>query len=773
MPHRFMHHMGHALRFVCSFTLAILLSVPVSAQQKLPGVEGWRIHASFGVNNDIVLAEQTVWVGSNQALFNYSIQSREVEIVSRVNGLSDVTVRKLAYDPQSKCMIIAYEGANLDVIQNGIITNIPDIAKRIILGEKQIHAITIYKGKAYLSCSFGVAVIDLQLRKITDTYQEIGPGGTILDVRDVEFYNNSIYVSTPGGIYRAEEAGTNLSDFNSWSLAQPGYVDYMAVYGNKLVAVVDSVVKTFDGNWVTLAGISNSQSYFVGISAGKLLVSKKDALYTISMDWSILPNYILKGVVASVIAPDGLYYSLIDQQGLLIHNSTASQLDYFAPAGPQGSFAMRMAYTDGAMWFAGDAVNGLGVSGGWGPKYTGNKNYLMRNNTWKNFRGTSPLIDAAPDLIDVSINPLTGNAFFASFGTGIIEMNETGVVAKYDTSNSSLQSFNSGSSFRPLFVSGVDFDKDGNLWVANFGAVNPISVRTSSGAWKSFSVPSNVNTAFGFITCDDFGNKWITNTRGTGLIVFNENNLSDPNDDQLKVLNKDKQNGFLPSTLVFCVTKDKKGELWIGTDKGLAIISNPGNVFKPNADFDARQLVIQAGLIFSNFLDDEQVYCIRTDEANRKWIGTSNGVWLVSPDGYTVLRNFTTANSPLPGKSVFEIGINNQTGEVFFATDKGLASYMGTATEGGDVFSNVNVYPNPVRPEYTGQIAITGLVSDAFVKITDVAGNLVFETRSNGGMATWNGLTYSGSRAATGVYLIFAANEDGTQTHVAKLLFIR
>jgi hypothetical protein len=765
--------MNRLFRFVYILMMYLLLGSGVSAQQKLPGVEGWRIHASFGVNNDVVVAEDVVWVGSNQALFNYHIQTREVEIVSRVNGLSDVTVRKLAYDEQSQCMIIAYEGANIDVIQNGTITNIPDIVKRIILGEKQIHAITIHNGKAYLACSFGVAVIDLKLRKITDTYQEIGPGGSTLDIRDIEFYNNSIYVCTPGGIYRAAENGTNLSDFNSWSLLQAGYVDYMATYGGKLVAVVDSTVKSFDGTWSTLSGISNSQTYFLGTSGGKLLVSKKEALYTISADWSIQPNFILKGVVASAIAPDGLYYSLIDQQGLLIHNSSATQRDYFAPAGPQGSFAMRMVYNDGAMWFAGDAVNGLGVSGGWGPKYTGHKNYLMRNNTWKNFRGTSPMIDAAPDLIDVSIHPETGNAFFASFGTGIIEMNEAGAVAKYDTSNSSLQSFNSGTSFRPLFVSGIDFDNDGNLWVANFGAVKPISVRTSTGAWKSFSVPSNVNTAFGFITCDDFGNKWITNTRGNGLVVFNENNLSDPNDDQLKVLNKDKQNGFLPSTLVFCVTKDKKGELWIGTDKGLAIISNPGNVFKPNADFDARQLVIQAGLIFSNFLDEEQVYCIRTDAADRKWIGTSNGVWLVSPDGYTVLRNFTTANSPLPGNSVFEIGINNQTGEVFFATDKGLASYMGTATEGGEVFANVNVYPNPVRPEYNGQIAITGLVSDAFVKITDVAGNLVFETRANGGMATWNGLTYSGSRAATGVYLIFAANEDGTQTHVAKLLFIR
>jgi streptogramin lyase len=753
--------------------ITLIYAFTLPAQQKLPGVEGWRIHASFGTNNDILLAENTVWVGSNQAMFNYNLQSREIEIVSRVNGLSDVTVRKMAYEPQTRSIIIVYEGANIDIIQNDVITNIPDIAKRIIVGEKRINNITIYNGRAYLACTFGVAVIDLRLKKIIDTYQEIGPGGAILNVRDVAFYNNRIYVATPTGIYSAPETGTNLSDFNSWSQLIPGNAEYLELFGNKLVTVIDSVVQTYDGSWINITGITNSRTYNMNVSAGKLLVSKPEALYTILPDWSVQPNYLIKGAVASLIAPDGLYYTLIDQQGMLIHNSNASQIDYYAPTGPQGSFAMRMAYHDGNMWFAGDAVNGLGVSGGWGPKYSGNKNYLLRNNTWKNFKGTSPFIDAAPDVMDVVVNTETGNAFFASFGTGIIEMNENGVVRNYDTTNSSLQNFNSGSSFRPLFVSGIDFDKNGNLWVANFGAVNPISVRTASGSWRSFPVPSNVNTAFGFLTCDDNGNKWITNTRGNGLIVFNENNLSDPNDDQLKVLNKEKQNGFLPSTLVFCVTKDQKGELWIGTDKGLAIISNPGNVFKPGADFDARQIVIKAGLIYSNFLDEEHVYCIRVDAANRKWIGTSNGVWLVSPDGYTVIRNFTTANSPLPGNVVYEIGIDNKTGEVFFSTEKGMASYMGTATDGGDVFENVNVYPNPVRPEYTGQIAITGLVNNAYVKITDVAGNMVYETKANGGMATWNGNTFAGTRAATGVYLIFAANEDGTQTHVAKLLFIR
>jgi ligand-binding sensor domain-containing protein len=324
-----------------------------------------------------------------------------------------------------------------------------------------------------------------------------------------------------------------------------------------------------------------------------------------------------------------------------------------------------------------------------------------------------------------------------------------------------------------LYVSGVDFDFNGNLWVSNFGAVRPISVRLANGNWQSFALPSNINNAFGFITCDDYGNKWIINTRGLGLCVFRENIIGNNNDDQVKVLTTDKQNGALPSNTVFCVTNDKKGELWVGTSKGLCIFSNPGNVFKTGADFDAQQIVIKAGLIFSNFLDDVPIYCIKVDNANRKWIGTSNGVWLVSSDGFTVIRNFTRLNSPLLANAVYEIGIDEHTGEVFFVTEKGIVSYMGTATAGAENFNDVKIYPNPVTPEYDGSIAITGLVENCYVKITDLSGSLVYENRANGGMLTWDGINYSGNKVATGVYLIFASDSEGTLTHANKLLIIR
>lgn len=755
--------------------LFICLAIQASAQTIQPGVSRWRVHAAFGTNRDIADIGSAILVGGANALYKLDKTTRELEIISRVNGLSAVKVQKLAYDPQTQTQIITYDGANIDIIEQDIVYNIPDIANRIIVGDKNINSIKIKDAKAYLACSFGVTVIDLKLKKIVDTYQNIGPNGTNLNVLDIEFWNNTVYLSTAQGIYTATENDNNLSDFNSWNLMRAGLILQIELFNNNLYALVDSTIEHFNGiTWTTTTGVPSVATYELRNASNKLLISQKNQLTTIDVSGTITAFPKIVGARASLVTSQGNYYSIIDEQGLLEYTSPGSAIEYISPAGPAGSFALRTAYANGNMWFAGDAINGLGTSGGWGPRFSGNKIYRLSNNTWINYKGSHPRINAAPDLIDVAIHPLTGHAFFASFGTGIIEMNENGVVNAYDSSNSSLRPINSGSAtFRPINIGGVAFDNQANLWVANFDAVNPISVRLRDGTWKSFSVPSSVNTTFGFITCDDFGNKWITNTRGEGLIVFNEQNINSTVDDLVKVLNTEKQNGLLPSKHVFCVTNDLKGELWIGTSKGLAIISNPGNVFVPNADFDAKQIVIKAGTIYSNFLDEEPVYCIRVDAANRKWIGTSNGAWLVSPDGYTVLRNFTMNNSPLPSNTIYEIGIDGKTGEVFFTTENGLVSYMGNATEGAEDFSNVNVYPNPVRPEYTGEVAITGLVENAYVKITDISGNLVFETKANGGMATWNGNNYNGKRVSTGVYLIFASDQDGVQTHVTKLLFIR
>ncbi len=325
-----------------------------------------------------------------------------------------------------------------------------------------------------------------------------------------------------------------------------------------------------------------------------------------------------------------------------------------------------------------------------------------------------------------------------------------------------------------MLSGGIDFDTYGNLWVSNYGAAKPLSVKTKQG-WQSFSIGSLlVGNELGWVTCDDYNNVWVNSLKDKGILVYNHaGSPNNANDDSYKLLNKETGQGALPSNTVLCMSLDKRGEMWVGTNQGLAIFSNPDLIFngKKNS-FDARQIIIQVGSNYEVFLGKESINCIKVDPANRKWIGTRNGVVLVSADGYTVLKKFTTANSPLLSNNVVEIGIDESNGEVFFGTDKGIVSYTADATVGASNFSNVKIYPNPVKPDYESDITIQGLKQNAVVKITDISGNLVFETTSNGGTATWNGRNFNGLRVATGVYLILAADAEGNESYAGKILFI-
>jgi hypothetical protein len=759
------------------FWICNSINVFAQAQQALPAIGKWRMHASFSTNSDLIMADKVVYVGSNNALFTLDTESGELEIFSRVNGLSDVSVSKMEYDPLSRTIIIAYDNGNIDLVSAGTIRNIPDIFNRIIVGDKRINEITIHNGRAYMACSFGVVVVDMRLRRIVDSYQNIGPGGSRLDILDIAILNDSIYVASAGAIYQSSLRNSNLSDFNNWQLLRSANgIRAIEAYQNKLyMCTNDSVWHWSAGAWSVFSQLSGNRYFALSSSAGKLLFGFENKLSVLHADGQIQDFTSLIGPRASVWANDGNIYTIIDLQGMLIVSQTTEAIDYLTPVGPNGSFAKSIMYHDKKLWMAGDGINGLGVNSGWASRFSGNKNYLFANNTFKNFKGSHPAIDAASDIIDVAINPITGNAFFAGFGHGVIEMNEEGVVNVFTNQNSSLQRVlnNDTSANIPVQVGGVDFDSRGNLWVTNPLTQRPLSVYSTDGTWQSFNLPANVDRWFGGVTCDDFGNKWIFNTRGNGLVVFRENNLNSPNDDEVKVLNTDRQNGALPSNLVFCVTNDRRSEIWVGTSTGLCIFTNPQNVFRPNTDFDARQIVVRSGSIFTNFLDEVPVYAITVDAANRKWLGTGNGAWLVSADGQTVIHHFTRRNSPLPSDMVLSIGINEHTGEVFFSTDRGIVSWMGNATTGQRNYQNVRVFPNPVKPGYDGEIAIQGLVENSFVKITDLSGALVAEMRSNGGSASWNGTNMNGNPVPTGVYLVFATNRDGVLTHVDKIMLIR
>ena len=226
-----------------------------------------------------------------------------------------------------------------------------------------------------------------------------------------------------------------------------------------------------------------------------------------------------------------------------------------------------------------------------------------------------------------------------------------------------------------------------------------------------------------------------------------------------------------------CMIEDHDGTSWIGTGAGPIVLTNPTRFF--NDDFYCTQIKVPRndGSNLADFLlANDQINAIAIDGGNRKWIGTeTNGVYLLSSDGLETIEHFTEDNSPLPSNSITSIAIHPKSGKVYIGTLKGLVSYQGDATEGESSFEDDNVYayPNPVHPGYTGVNTVTGWMTDSDEKITNISGHLIYEGSSIGGQFTWDGRNRQGNRVASGVYFVMAANKEGKEGIVTKILFVR
>jgi hypothetical protein len=229
-----------------------------------------------------------------------------------------------------------------------------------------------------------------------------------------------------------------------------------------------------------------------------------------------------------------------------------------------------------------------------------------------------------------------------------------------------------------------------------------------------------------------------------------------------------------PMNDVYSFVQDKEGAIWVGTSNGIAVYFDPESVFEVSPLYaDQPGLDLNDG-IYHPLLENVTVTAIAVDGGNRKWCGTKgDGLFLISDDGQHELEHFTTENSPLISDEITSLAYDGKTGILYIGTQLGLVSYRTDSKDSEGSFGKVYAYPNPVRENYKGDIYITGLVYDTNVKITTVSGRLVYETTSNGGQAVWNGKDLAGNRVHTGVYLAFCSAPDGTESGVAKILFIR
>ena len=380
------------------------------------------------------------------------------------------------------------------------------------------------------------------------------------------------------------------------------------------------------------------------------------------------------------------------------------------------------------------------------------------------------------DVNSVDVDPLDPNHVFAGAKSGLYEFQNGKFIKHYNSENSLITSFNNTSKNYQLITS-VKFDTDGNLWMLNSQSPSNQSLieYTKDGKWVSHHKPELYN--LGSLEClmqDSRGLLWfVNNYHGLPSIYCYQAST-----DQLNIYSSfvNEDGITLTPNYVRYVTEDKNHDMWIGTNIGPLLLYKK-DITSDTPIFTQVKVPRNDGTNYADYLlSGVDISCIAIDGGNRKWFGTNgNGIYVISNDCLTQIYHFTTNNSNLLSNNIESIAINEQTGEVFVGTDKGLCSYMSDAGSPNSEMTKDNVwaYPNPVKPTYTGRITITGLSFDSDVKIVTANGILVNQGRSNGGIYTWDGKDQNGKKVASGIYMVETATSDGNKGTVCKIAIIK
>ena len=748
----------------------------------------WKEYTSYRKPISVAVANGKVYCATQNGVFWLSVWQNSLHSLSKINGLSDIEAVKIKYNSYNKKVLIVYKNTNLDIIEeNGTIVNIPDIKNKSLFGNKVIHNVYMDNQYAYLACGFGIVVMDMDKEEIKESYN-MDPMGNAINVRDITFDDTYIYAATDEGIYRANKT-SNLSIYTSWAKMPGlpvGIYNVIAQINGKVYTNLsryltsglskDEIYVYENGTWILFNRMPTTFSYVckaMKSSGNKLLITTPDIVYMYDnliddmqlynkFNGETLNNY------ESEINGDDLW--IADQNfGLIRHNSISGSRAYY-PGGPVSANVNAMCMAGEDLWV---------VPGGLTPA---NSNTLTRdgisvlsNENWTILSKAQGIVDfdSIFDVVNVVADPVNPRrTYAASYANGVVEFYDKKPVQVYNLSNSSLQSVGPGA-YQMVWTYGMDFDSNNNLWIGNCNTETPLSVKLANGTWKALNFSKVTGRVYVFqVLVDKSDQKWFVIPGGGGVVVYKGGPNDMPSASNTKMLTIQQGNGHLPSAGVYCLAEDNDGEIWVGTDKGVGVFYNPESMFS-GQNFDAQTIKLEQDGNIQLLLETETVLSIAVDAGNRKWIGTAgSGVYLMSADGTKQIHHFDTKNSPLFSNKVKNITIDHKTGDVYLGTEKGIMSYRGDAIEGQEAFTDVYAYPNPVKDNYIGPIVIKGLVDNTIVKITDISGTFVCELNSLGGQAIWDAKNFKGEKVSTGVYMVFCANQDGSQKIATKIMVI-
>lgn len=763
-------------KYLLSLLLGILQSA-LCAQ----GVGTWKAYPAYQIATKNIPVSNKVYSLCNGNLFSYNTDDTEVVCYDKIRQLSDSKILFMEYSAVAGRLLLIYENYNIDLLDTD--DNVLNLSqyKDNTTTDKGINYVTIEGKLAYICTNSGIILLDMQEGVFTNTY-ELGIKALCCAADDA-----NIYVNTSEGTYKGNKK-LNLQDKANWTkVGTQTFTDIFYLNQTFYVYIHSNGWFKADKN-MALTRINSDRYTFRSLQNGTLILGNAQKIVVYESEGE--PRTFAQSNVFNYLTyHKGTFWGSCGLNGLQAYKEDTNRqtlepsLGAIQPNSPVYDYFYYMNYVGERLLVAGGSLNYYDTD------YEGTAMYY-ENDTWTNFEPGDSIAKKTNmsyiNLTTIAQDPLNPDHHFVSSARqGLYEFEKGKFVKNYNYQNSSLATILPTSSrpYNYVSCSGLTYDAEGNLWMLNNEVDTIFKILKPDGQWVRLYY-SEIEGAptFDFILRDSQGRIWANSRRTTnrGIFCLDYKGTLEKRSDDRHILRSQltNQDGitYVPDEF-YCMTEDKDGQIWIGTNLGPFVVTYPSLFF--NTDFTFEQIKISrndGSNLADYLLNGIAVTAIAVDGANRKWIGTNgNGIYLVSADGQEMLQHFTTEDSPLISNNVLSVAINGKTGEVMIGTDKGLVSYVGDATDPEAELDKENIYayPNPVPPEYNGFIVVKGLTQNCEVKVTSTTGQLIYSGTSNGGIFTWHGRNQQGKKVASGVYNILTNTSDGKDCVVTKIVIIK
>lgn len=787
------------------------ISIALNAQ--LP-VGGWTIHSPFGGISAIAETKSKTFYLSVGSLFSVDKQTNEVRSLNISNDLNGGAISAIYAQPEGKYIIVAYQNCNIDRINDdGSVVNISDISDALISGKPTINYVGFGNGRIYVATSFGLVTLDDRKNETIETLFSPQPINIVCGIGDhvVIGYNRQI-LTAPANQHLVNIDSFNYvgNNTNNWTFGDKVLVigDKRMIFAHRSNNNIKAVLCNFDfaNNKFSSAMLKNNGSdilttNFAQMGADKAFITDASNIYlfdaassSLTPETTAFPTALNGQIVSAFDGFDKLWAGNADGicQFDITDRANPTQLgDRFGKT----EFATVQCNAietqkSGDIYFWNKSSNANLMLG-----YTCNSKFsptsYNHNDGYTNISPTNIETSAnnwgsnLTDQMWMMQDPLDQEAYFVGSWTKGLYRIKNGEQTHRMTQDNSPILYEAGT--RMAFIT---LDDNNNIIIGQEAAIsrknNLHSINASefqketipTSAWHTTTV-SNISRVSEGIYLKK--SKMIVTTPGYWssiicLTPVNSDGSFKPTITIESYIDQDNKQVSFYHTLAFC--EDANGRLWVGTDKGVFEITDPTKVTSDIAKVNHLKVPRNDGTGLADYLLDAiTVTGIATDSSNRKWISTSTaGVYLVSENGDQIIEHYETNNSILPSNSVYDVACDPNSSSIFFATANGVVEYNSTSAPASENLDNVYAYPNPVRPDYSGWITVTGLMDNSLVKIADSAGNVFFQGRSEGGMITWDGCNANGDRVKTGVYYVFAShgtsNDSNSDGCVTKIMVI-